>query len=532
MKTTDNDSELFDVVGLLRFYLSKWYWFAGSVLVCCLLAYGVSKLVKPKYMVSSSMFIEADGGNSLLKAGMGGMSELLGGSSSADDEALIMRSHSVFRSVARQLGLDRRHTLRVMPLVHRFLYQEYPVEVTPDDAINLDTLTTVLRFRVAVEKDHTASVKVTDSDNNEIAYNGHLTLPAVMDTPYGKFTVSLTEYMPKDKSLVTSIWLSNLDDAAEYAAQDLTIGAATKNSNLITFETVTPYTTYAKDLLNSVMNTYIDFDVQQQIERSAKTSESMNDRIKQLFGDLTSAEGNLEQYKEERGLRDVAADGAYAYGKLASLEARYLQGNMELETLEGVIELLNSASDTLQLLPVVENASGLIGEYNRLVMSRLRMSSSAHPDNRVLRLMDQQLEQLRSNLMATLNNSLERGRDLVKDYYSRYERVEGELSTIPTRERELRNLTRQQRIKEEIYMYLLKKQEENAILMASTMAKARIVDMAHANSRNQGMKLTTLLIMAFVFGLMIPPVWFYVRDIMASFRKVEQKTDEAVNPQN
>ena len=53
-------------------------------------------------------------------------------------------------------------------------------------------------------------------------------LPAVVNTGFGKFTVSLTPDYPEGESLVSNIWLSGYDDAADFLAKELAIGVAAK----------------------------------------------------------------------------------------------------------------------------------------------------------------------------------------------------------------------------------------------------------------------------------------------------------------
>ncbi len=99
-------SSLIDFRGLFRQYLSKWYFFVISVLVCGSLAYVYTKIKPPKYAVHASILISDDKSNSLSE-GLGGLSSLFGAKGSVDDEIYVISSHSVFRQVAKDLGINR-----------------------------------------------------------------------------------------------------------------------------------------------------------------------------------------------------------------------------------------------------------------------------------------------------------------------------------------------------------------------------------------------------------------------------------------
>lgn len=527
-----NNSELLDIGGLIRMYISKWYWFAISVAVCCLIGFGISRIVESKYIVRSSLIIEDDGSGSLLKAGMGDMSSLLGGNTSADDEAMIVNSHAVLREVSRQLGIYRRHTVRLMPTVHRFLYTGYPVEVTPDPAINLDTLQNTLIFRVSVHKNgSTADIRVKDLEQTLLKLSD-VKLPAVVNTGFGKFTVSLTPDYPEGESLVSNIWLSGYDDAADFLAKELTIGVAAKNSAMINLEMQTPHVAFAKDVLNTVMATYNNMDVRQQMAKGAKSDAFITDRLTYLFADLTDAEQKLEDYKERNGVRDVIADGTYDYTKLAEFETQYTTMRIESETMANVLDILKHSGNDYTLIPVVGKSEAMITmitEYNKAVLSRMRIMESARPDNATLQTIDSRLSQSRQNIISSMTKALEQMREQEKEYYAGYTAVMNKLGGIPTLERKLRELSRQQKIKEEIYLFLLQKQEENAILLASSTAKGRIIDAAYSINKNIGMSTFTIMLMAMMFGLVIPPVALYVMKVMRTKFSTRQEMETRIN---
>ena len=128
-----------------------------------------------------------------------------------------------------------------------------------------------------------------------------------------------------------------------------------------------------------------------------------------------------------------------------------------------------------------------------------------------------------------MTKALEQMREQEKEYYAGYTAVMNKLGGIPTLERKLRELSRQQKIKEEIYLFLLQKQEENAILLASSTAKGRIIDAAYSINKNIGMSTFTIMLMAMMFGLVIPPVALYVMKVMRTKFSTRQEMETRIN---
>src|SRR5690606_22061435 len=92
--------------------------------------------------------------------------------------------------------------------------------------------------------------------------------------------------------------------------------------------------------------------------------------------------------------------------------------------------------------------------------------------------------------------------------------LDAELRTIPTKERVMLDITRQQNIKQELYLFLLKKREETAIAKSSTIANARIIDPAQADRIPFSPKRQLFYLSAFIIVLILPGAILYLREMM------------------
>jgi uncharacterized protein involved in exopolysaccharide biosynthesis len=118
--------------------------------------------------------------------------------------------------------------------------------------------------------------------------------------------------------------------------------------------------------------------------------------------------------------------------------------------------------------------------------------------------LDPRLNKLRSDILEALQSvkqSYEIARSSIRQQNSE---LEGRLQSIPSKGRELAERQRQQKIKEELYLFLLQKREESAIASASTISDSRVVEPALAGAQPIRPSRRSTYMLAIVLGLALP----------------------------
>ena len=118
-----------------------------------------------------------------------------------------------------------------------------------------------------------------------------------------------------------------------------------------------------------------------------------------------------------------------------------------------------------------------------------------------------------ASLHKGIGQSLRNAKDEVGsklEYARRMQMLEvGRISNIPTQQRYVLSVERQQKIKEELFIYLLNKREENAMTSATSESNLRIVDPAYGIGI-AGINSLVILLAALLIGLAVPGLFFYL----------------------
>lgn len=525
---SNNQSEIIDIGGLFRQYLKKWYYFAISVVVCGVLGYLFSLTVLPKYEVKASIQLNDNQTfSSMISGGLSGVADILGGNASGEDEVAVITSHTILTETARKLGLDRMHYKRLRPTVYQLLYKNYPVDIIPGDDINIDTLRTEILAKIEMKK--SGAVELTmEARGDEIYSSKNLDLPAEIKTDYGTFSVVTTDSYTEGASFKNKIRINSFGQAGENLREQVNVGLAAKNSQIINFQMYTENVGFGVDVINTMIESYIHRADEQRIRDNNAMSAFLAERLDLIMASLSQTETALTGMKEGQSITGLTAEGKFLYERIASAESALTEKQVEYEMSRLALQMVRASAEDNSLIPLQgENpaVAQLIASYNNAVMRRMSVEESAKPDNAALQRINEQITSLRNNIIETLETQVKRSQEVMKEYERIYSGVRDEIGAMPQAEQDFHSLYRQRTIQEQIYVFLLQKQEETAMLLNNMDAKATVIDPAYALNEDMSMSTVVIMVIAIFFGLMIPPVIFFVQR-KVRFRKPKNAKKE------
>lgn len=527
-----NTSDFIDIKALLKQYLSKWYLFVISLIVCGSLAYVYVKVKQPVYGVRANLLIKTESGGAAgaLAGEMGALGDLFGADGNVEDEIFVISSHSLYADVAKRLRTNIIHSVERNFLSDELAYPAYPVDVVPQEGM-LDTLATAISFKVSVDAlgkaDITAKMK-----KNKVLNVKKVDLPYVASTPLGNFTVTATPTYPQGEAVKTTILVTGYDAAAEMISEDVHSEIGSKRSNLIALSINTTNPDYGKDILNAIITLYNQRGIVEKNNQGELTSTFLTSRIALIADELNDIESQIEKYKQDRGITNLQSDMEYSFQKKGKLEEQLLNMQSVLDVLEFTYEFLRNPSNAFELLPALSDNDALqasVSAYNELILERIELLHSAHEGSPAVRTLEEKIDMMRSNIVSSVNRNIAQQRMAIAEINKEFSSTSDGLENVPAVEREWRTLYRQQTLKAQLYIFLLQRQEENAMMMANATPKAQLVDKAYVLSEPLGMKKKMILLIAIFFGMLIPPIIIYLRKLVHNRFETRQDVERVTD---
>ena len=524
-----------NIAELIEEYKSKWVYFAISVCVFLCMGVAYALLKDPVYNIHASVLISQEdqtgSANDMMK--QFNMGDMFGGYSSVYDELAVMTSHDVMTHTVKDLGLNIDYTVRRNILKKEFRYKNSPVELSCNPAIP-DTLRHHLYFKLKISEEDKVDIEAM-VDDDDLAEIEDAEFPVELETTYGTFVFDKTSHYDTLKvdceSFKVYVSMRGYESKAELLAKDLMIGIPDKDANVIGLDYRTPYIDYGKKIVNTAIENYNKKGIISKQVKDSKTAKFIEERLEALVNELDATEETIEAYKRSHNTTSVSAEATYLFGRKKALENRLIEAETEFEILEMTREFIANPENKYSLIPMtgVGSAQGAIAQYNGMIMERMKLESNAKVNNVVLQTLDKQIDAMRENINKTLDKIHENSFVRLSELRKQTQTSQSKLSDIPTQEREFVSIKRLQTIKEQLYLYLLQKQEETILNIANTMERGIVIDRAYAFNKPVSASKRNVILIFFMLGLIAPVAYFYLRNMLRNKFSTKEELEKRTN---
>ncbi|WP_224490260.1 GumC family protein [Robertkochia flava] len=521
-QVTEAEEQEVSIKEMVGRYLRYWPWMVLGVVLAVTTAFIYLRYTVPTYSTSARIIISDsnNGGASSEVAALQNLGVLNNlNTSSIENEVEILQSERLLKPVVENLGLNVEY-YREGRIKRLEVYGEQPFKVK------------VLSYNTAVGLPASdLTFTLLDAETVSIADDKGIhdyALGEVIDLEFAEIMVVPNfdeEVLPESRKSDFQVHFFTIDEVAMRLAQEVKVMPSKKGSTVMEISLVHPITKKAEAIVNELIEQYNKDAIADNNLIAKNTSDFIESRLKIIAGELDSVETDKVDFKVSNRLVDVEGQAS----GISAASQEVMKAQLDLNTRISVIHSLVSylgERDNAKLLPVNLGESGssaLVEQYNTLVMERNELRKHTTEKNPVLKTMDAQIDELRGTVLESLRTEIKTLEIALQDLKSRERLVDAKMAAAPVKEKQFRDIERQQSIKEALYLFLLEKREEASISMAINEPKAKVVNYARSSIKPVSPKKEQILGGAFVLGLIFPLLIVYVRELLND--KIQTRKD-------
>jgi capsular exopolysaccharide synthesis family protein len=451
--------------------------------------------------------------------------------SNLDNEIEILKSRKLVESTVKKINLNT--TLIVKGnIVDREIYHEAPIEVYFADKTNQFYENKIdLRFTELTSNTFELENKSGNGTAKMLLSNaGTFRYGEEIPTQYGRLIITKSKFSSdgiKDYHKSIAIIISPLENVVASFQGRLKVEPISKTSSVVAVSITDRVVEKSEAFLDNLIQIYNEDAAADKNFISENTSKFIAERLTLITQELDGVEQDVESFKKSNKVTDIESEAKLFIEGSSEYDKKGVETEIQLNVVSSMLNFMKKSTNS-DLLPgnIIAgdgDASGLISSYNELVLDRNRILKSATAENPSVVKMDQQIASLKSTVAASLQRLQSSLTIQKRDLNTNEGILNAKIGKIPVQERQFRVIARQQKVKEELYLYLLQKREETAISLAATEPNARVVDTAKANKTPVSPKKNIVYLAGLLLGLLIPFGIIYTDDLLDT--KIKSRLD-------
>ena len=480
---------------MLERYIKYWPLLVALIVINLGIAFVYLKYTVPTYEVSELIMLKESDSN---------LSDLTGASKSADpkdqktieNEIVVLASRPLADEVVKNLRLYAPVYIKGQ-FFNRSAYLFSPVIL---EALNPDSLKSQLSGSFKV----TAGTSSVTLDGTTYALNKTIIFHGVQI----RFILNPNNRGPIDPRTF-SFSLIDLKTASASLDASLEIEGAKKETTLIGLKIKDEIPKRGEDILNTLIASYNKRSIKEKTKAAANTLKFVQNRLSLMEGQLDTIQNGIETYRSTEGAVDISQQSSQYLSTVNNNEQRLSELKPQFAVLDQIESYIKS-SDGDSMVPSTYGIDDpllpqMLGKLSDLRTQYERLRKTTAENNPILSSIRNEIDQTKPNILEIIKNHRNTLLTTRRNIEANTNKYNSMLNTIPTKEKRLSGISRQQLTKNGIYNFLLQKREETELSLISATADSRIISNAEATPYPIAPKKTNvyLLSLALAFVLMI-----------------------------
>ncbi len=517
----DNTMVEIDLRKWAVYALRHWYWFVIGVVLCG--AAGVVYLTQstPKMTTTASLQIR-DAKQGLSLGGASSALSLLGisGSTEVNDEILILQSRDLMSQVLNDLDLWTEYRVKK----DGKWKGEFPRHTFTVEVLKWEERVGACKVTIKIRKDGKYKVTVRRGKlHRSSVVLDNLTEP--IETCAGTLRITQNCPAPEDCNSFRAYCSQHLSVVDSYRKK-VSISLNDKGSRIVNMSINSDMPGRDVALLNKLIEQY---NLSAQLDRNLlanNTALFIDERIEKVTQELGEAEDAVADYKKANKIADLHTEAKLALEANGEEQKQIASVKVQLDMVDYIEAFVKDETKKYSLIPanigaadgtsvIDASLASFISEYNNMLLRRMRILRTATESNPVVEQLNAQLDVMRQNIIAGVGTARESLNIALKGLEQSDSKFATRMKSVPTQEQEYVRIVRQQKIKEEMYLYLYQKREENNFALAASTLSARIVDTPKIDTESITPKTKNILFISVILGLCVPAIILFLLEFLS-----------------
>ena len=435
-----------------KIYRYKLY-FISSILLCTLLAFLLIKFITPQYEVSTSILIEANGGDRALGNSQyveGGVS-LMELEKNLYNEIGIIKSFSLIAETVKDLDFDTSYYAENW-LQKKEYYQHFPFKVVltnnqsqlygnPFEVTPLSDE----KYRLSIDGD---DFQVSDANSGRFrpigsfSFSKEFKFGEQVKHQYFNFILdkSETNFNSADfEGKKLSFNINNENSLADSYMAKIEVANIDLQASIFKIVTEGPIINKEIDFLQKLTENYVQNQLKSRSEVAMGKESFIKDQLRGIADSLSKVEAKLAFYKKDKRALNLGATATNALRKTSDLQVNRSKVQMEMNFYQSLIQSLEESrnSEDFEIPTAVGIEDPLINanilELKQLYATRANKRFFVTNNNEEISMLNRQIQASTDLLLNNLRNAVKSSEFRLERINTSLKNYDGVITSLPTR---------------------------------------------------------------------------------------------------
>jgi capsular exopolysaccharide synthesis family protein len=459
---------------LMAYFLRYWYIVLIGLIIGLIYAFFQVRYTPSTYSVNSRMLVKdeySSWGQEYFLPGM----ELVSGRNRLINEIGVIRSSPLMQKVAENLNRSiSYYKIGNIKTTENYPNYDFSLEILERNDENqafFIAFTAKNNFKISDSKEGIENAKVSDSDS-------------IFTWKGNKYAFKKISSKVEEGDLYLVKVESDNQIARRLQAQ-IGIDVENQESSILILTHSGPTPEKSIDYLNTLMETYISWGIEQNNTIATNTISFVDKQLKEIADSLVITEYRLEQFQKRNfEERIFLEEDQSKLSRVSELEEIKTERAVQKEYYSALKQTLNQEDFTAFPSAAVfgfedPNIDRMINSLMEAIREREEVALTFKPNAILLNRAKEEVEKRRRDLYKATVSNLEQVSSMLDSMELVIQKEEERVLKIPKEQREFFKLQREYKLLSDLYTFLLNKRSEASIAKASNVEKAQILDYAN-----------------------------------------------------